>query len=135
MLKVVVLPLICSINNCDSAGTRLQQPSHCQEKGGPASDVVWTQECRTFSGAVGNFETSASASVASGDVVGRAKTQLRHPLQVLSQSKQDIQQLQATNTAQLVEIQDAQANRDNAHFQKHEQQKKVRPAGQLLPAL
>ena len=72
------------------------------------------------------FEGLTLLSHAAGEVTGGwAKTQLRHPLQVLAQSKQDVEVLQDTTTARLVEVQRTQASRDEAHKQTHQEQMQV----------
>ena len=66
---------------------------------------------------------------AAGEVVGQAKTQLRQPLQVLAQSKQEVEQLRTTATVKLTDIQQQQAKRDEGHTQNYEQQIQVMPPG------
>ena len=61
-----------------------------------------------------------------GETIVRTKSQLRHPLQVLVQSEQEIQNIQAATTAKLNEVLAVQSARDETHIQKHERQLQVR---------
>lgn len=60
-----------------------------------------------------------------GATIAAVKAQLRHPLQVVAQSKMNMEQMQASTNGKLEGLQKEQADRDGEHLSKHAQSVEV----------